>query len=176
MLFHGMAEHAGRHERLAAALNCFAAGYHFYAIDQRATWAADNRRAGPTWPASVAGAVVGDLSNLNHRIRQQHPELPIFLLGHARAAASMAYLLHHSCRSLQGGDPFRFQLLSPQAPEDRPPDRPLRALAPGGRWARSALDRTSLSVRLVQQGVRFHRTAFDLVASPRSAGSRQVRG
>ena len=46
--------------------------------------------------------MVGDLASLNHHIRQQHPELPIFLLGHSMGSyISMAYLLHHGC-SLQG--------------------------------------------------------------------------
>lgn len=46
--------------------------------------------------------VVGDLSTLNHHIRQQHPHTPIFLFGHSMGSyIGMAYLLGHSC-SLQG--------------------------------------------------------------------------
>lgn len=101
MLSHGMAEHAGRYERLAAALN--AAGYHFYAIDQRGHGrTAEADELGHFADQGGWGKVVGDLASLNHHIRQQHPELPIFLLGHSMGSyISMAYLLHHSC-SLQG--------------------------------------------------------------------------
>ena len=46
--------------------------------------------------------VVGDLATLNHHIRKQHPQAPIFLLGHSMGSyIGMAYLMQHSC-SLQG--------------------------------------------------------------------------
>ncbi|WP_440447161.1 serine aminopeptidase domain-containing protein, partial [Pseudomonas aeruginosa] len=59
-------------------------------------------QAGQVADHLAPAALVGDLASLNHHIRQQHPELPIFLLGHSMGSyISMAYLLHHSC-SLQG--------------------------------------------------------------------------
>ena len=46
--------------------------------------------------------MVGDLATLNHHIRKQHPQAPIFLLGHSMGSyIGMAYLMQHSC-SLQG--------------------------------------------------------------------------
>ena len=46
--------------------------------------------------------MVGDLASLNHHIRQQHPQVPIVLLGHSMGSyIGQAYLMQHSC-SLQG--------------------------------------------------------------------------
>ena len=101
MLSHGMAEHGGRYARLAQAL-C-AAGLGVYALDQRGH--------GRTAEAGTVGLyaetdgwnkVVGDLASLNQHIGQQHPGLPIILLGHSMGSyISQAYLLHHSA-SLHG--------------------------------------------------------------------------
>lgn len=101
MLSHGMAEHGGRYARLAQAL-C-AAGLGVYAPDQRGH--------GRTAEAGTVGLyaetdgwnkVVGDLASLNQHIGQQHPGLPIILLGHSMGSyISQAYLLHHSA-SLHG--------------------------------------------------------------------------
>lgn len=101
MVSHGMAEHGGRYARLGEAL--VAAGYELYAHDQRGH--------GKTAQRGVLGMyaeqhgwqrVVNDLANLNHHIRQQHPNVPIFLLGHSMGSyIGQAYLMHHSC-SVQG--------------------------------------------------------------------------
>ena len=101
MIAHGMAEHSGRYARLAQAL--VAAGFAVYAHDQRGH--------GKTAEQGVLGhfadtdgwqKVVGDLATLNHHIRQQHPQAPIFLLAHSMGSyIGQAYLMQHSC-SLQG--------------------------------------------------------------------------
>ncbi|ARN42471.1 lysophospholipase [Pseudomonas aeruginosa] len=158
MLSHGMAEHAGRYERLAAALN--AAGYHFYAIDQRGhgrTAEADD--LGHFADQGGWGKVVGDLASLNHHIRQQHPELPIFLLGHSMGSyISMAYLLHHSC-SLQGA------ILSGSNYQPQALYRVARLIARFERWRQGPLGKSALidflSFGSFNKAFKPNRTAFD---------------
>lgn len=101
MLAHGMAEHSLRYARLAEAL--VAAGFALYALDQRGHGAtAERGTLGHFADEDGWSKVVGDLSTLNHHIRQQHPHAPIFLFGHSMGSyIGMAYLLGHSC-SLQG--------------------------------------------------------------------------
>ncbi|BBP81788.1 MULTISPECIES: alpha/beta hydrolase [Pseudomonas] len=101
MVAHGMAEHGGRYARLGQAL--VAAGLELYVHDQRGH--------GRTAQHGILGLyaehdgwnkVVGDLASLNHHIRQQHPQVPIVLLGHSMGSyIGQAYLMQHSC-SLQG--------------------------------------------------------------------------
>ncbi|BCD87187.1 hypothetical protein PSm6_35940 [Pseudomonas solani] len=101
MVAHGMAEHGGRYARLGQAL--VAAGLELYVHDQRGH--------GRTAQHGILGLyaehdgwnkVIGDLASLNHHIRQQHPQAPIFLLGHSMGSyIGQAYLMQHSC-SLQG--------------------------------------------------------------------------
>ncbi|MBN2975236.1 alpha/beta hydrolase [Pseudomonas fluorescens] len=101
MLSHGMAEHSGRYARLADAL-C-TAGYAVYALDQRGHGrTADEGTLGLYAEEDGWNKVVGDLASLNHHVGQQHPGLPIILLGHSMGSyIAQAYLLHHSA-SLHG--------------------------------------------------------------------------
>ena len=101
MLSHGMAEHSGRYARLAQAL-C-GAGYGLYALDQRGHGrTADEGTLGLYAENDGWNKVVGDLASLNQHIGQQHPGLPIILLGHSMGSyIAQAYLLHHSA-SLHG--------------------------------------------------------------------------
>lgn len=101
MLAHGMAEHSMRYARLAERL--VAAGFDLYAHDQRGHGrSAEHGTLGHYADEDGWHKVVGDLATLNHHIRQQHPQAPIFLLGHSMGSyIGMAYLLGHSC-SLQG--------------------------------------------------------------------------
>ena len=101
MLAHGMAEHSLRYARLAERL--VAAGFDLYAHDQRGHGiTGEHGTLGHYADEDGWSKVVGDLSTLNHHIRQQHPHTPIFLFGHSMGSyIGMAYLLGHSC-SLQG--------------------------------------------------------------------------
>ncbi|NQD93695.1 alpha/beta hydrolase [Pseudomonas sp. CrR25] len=101
MVAHGMAEHSGRYARLGEAL--VAAGFELYAHDQRGHGQTASRgRIGHYADDNGWNLVVGDLARLNHHIRQQHPQAPIFLLGHSMGSyIGQAYLMQHSC-SLQG--------------------------------------------------------------------------
>ncbi|MBF7729654.1 alpha/beta hydrolase [Pseudomonas sp. N040] len=101
MLAHGLAEHGARYARLGEALT--AHGFDLFALDQRGHGrSAEQGLLGHYADAAGWEKVVGDLASLNHHIRQQHPGLPIFLLGHSMGSyISLAYLMQHSC-SLQG--------------------------------------------------------------------------
>ncbi|MDH4655646.1 alpha/beta hydrolase [Pseudomonas sp. JS3066] len=101
MLSHGMAEHGGRYARLGAAL--VAVGFELYALDQRGHGrSAEHGVLGQYAADEGWSKVIGDLASLNHHIRQQHPQVPIFLLGHSMGSyIGQAYLMQHSC-SLQG--------------------------------------------------------------------------
>jgi alpha-beta hydrolase superfamily lysophospholipase len=152
MVSHGMAEHGGRYARLGEAL--VAAGYELYAHDQRGH--------GKTAQRGVQGMyaehngwqrVVSDLANLNHHIRQQHPNVPIFLLGHSMGSyIGQAYLMHHSC-SVQG------------------------AILSGSNYQPVGLYKAAATIARFErwrQGATGHPHTVRL-AEPRPAGSRQVR-
>lgn len=158
MIAHGMAEHAGRYGRFAQALN--RAGFEVYAHDQRG----HGRTAEQTGTGHFADTdgwqkVLRDLSTLNHRIRQQHPDTPIFLLGHSLGSyLSLAYLMQHSC-SLRGA------ILSGS---DRQPARQYRSaalLARFERWRLGPSGRSALIERLsfgaFNRAFRPNRTRFD---------------
>ncbi|MEB0091764.1 alpha/beta hydrolase [Pseudomonas sp. CCI4.2] len=101
MLSHGMAEHSGRYARFGEALS--AEGFALYAPDQRGHGeTAAHGTLGHYADEQGWSKVVGDLASLSQYIRQKHPSVPIFLMGHSMGSyIAQAYLLHHSA-SLQG--------------------------------------------------------------------------
>lgn len=79
---HGMAEMAARYERFAAALT--KAGYAVYANDHRG----HGRTAGTVENVGYLGEdgfnwMVKDMKQLNDIIREENPEIPVFLFGHS---------------------------------------------------------------------------------------------
>src|SRR5580692_1744051 len=94
-LTHGMGEHAQRYDHVARALND--AGFAVYAQDHRGHGAsADPGALGDlgrgSWPA-----LVDDIGLLSAKIRADHPDLPLILLGHSMGSyAVQQYLLDHS--------------------------------------------------------------------------------
>jgi alpha-beta hydrolase superfamily lysophospholipase len=80
---HGMAEHAGRYARFAETLN--AAGYAVYANDHRGhgRTAGDAGKIGYFADYDGWFKVAGDLMQLTAIIRENHPGVPVFLLGHS---------------------------------------------------------------------------------------------
>lgn len=101
MLSHGMAEHGGRYHRLGQALSD--AGFALYVADQRGHGkTADHGVLGHYADDQGWSKVVGDLASLSQYIKQKHPGLAVFLMGHSMGSyIAQAYLLHHSA-SLQG--------------------------------------------------------------------------
>lgn len=158
MIAHGMAEHSGRYARLAAAL--VAAGYAVYAHDQRGH--------GRTAQRGVLGhfadqdgwhKVVGDLASLNHHIRQQHPDAPIFLFAHSLGSyIGQAYLMQHSC-SLQGA------ILSGSNYRTLPLYRIAAVIARFERWRQGPTGRSALldflSFGAFNKAFKPRRTGFD---------------
>jgi alpha-beta hydrolase superfamily lysophospholipase len=80
---HGLAEHAARYARLAAALN--SAGYAVYANDHRGHGRTVKSAADLGFFAERDGwrKCVDDLWQLNRHVAASHPGLPIVLLGHS---------------------------------------------------------------------------------------------
>jgi len=93
---HGMGEHAARYARLAEAL--VDAGYVVYANDHRG----HGRTAGTAdrygdLGAAGWGGLIDDMSALTARARQEHPGIPLVLLGHSMGSfAVQHYLLDRS--------------------------------------------------------------------------------
>lgn len=89
---HGMAEHAGRYDRFAAALN--EAGYVVYANDHRGHGQTNPLGEDHGFFAEKDGfaAVVEDLHAVTNVAKEAHPELPVVLFGHSMGSfLSRAY-------------------------------------------------------------------------------------
>src|SRR4051794_13947749 len=108
---HGMAEHAARYARLAESLT--AAGFAVYANDHRGHGSTATK-ADHGYFADRDGwkSVVADLRKVTDLAREEHPDLPVFLLGHSMGSfLSRAYVIDDSRRleglvlSGTGGDP-----------------------------------------------------------------------
>ena len=101
LLAHGMAEHAGRYQRLGEALST--AGYALLAHDQRGHGrSAELGTLGLFARHNGWNSVVNDLALLSQHIGQQFPGTPVFLFGHSMGSyIAQAYLMHHGA-SLQG--------------------------------------------------------------------------
>ncbi len=80
---HGMAEHGGRYEEFAERLVDL--NYVVYANDHRGhgKTAGDIDNLGHFADENGWKLVVEDMQNLTDRIKENHPELPIFLFGHS---------------------------------------------------------------------------------------------
>lgn len=95
-LTHGMGEHALRYADLAHALND--QGYVVYAQDHRG----HGRTAGSVESLGQVGAqgwveIVNDIERLRLRVREEHPTVPLVLIGHSMGSfAVQQYLLDHS--------------------------------------------------------------------------------
>jgi alpha-beta hydrolase superfamily lysophospholipase len=93
---HGMAEHGGRYERAAAQLN--AAGYAVYVADHRGHGRTAVTPGDLGYFADHNGwlRAVDDLYAVRRRIAQDHPELPVILLGHSMGSLmAQQYLFSH---------------------------------------------------------------------------------
>ena len=98
---HGMAEHSARYARLAEALT--AAGYAVYANDHRGHGSTAGK-ADHGYFADRDGwaTVVADLRAVTRFAQEEHPGLPVFLLGHSMGSfLSRAYVIEDS-RDLAG--------------------------------------------------------------------------
>lgn len=86
-ILHGVGEHAGRYEHVAAALN--QAGYSVYADDHlghgltgMAQWGGDRAKLGKLGPGGLRAAE-NAIEMLTAIIRQENPGIPLVLLGHS---------------------------------------------------------------------------------------------
>lgn len=81
VISHGLAEHGGRYRELAAEL--VSRGYAVYALDHRG----HGRSGGPRANIERFSYLVTDLSSFIGRAQREHPDAPLFLLGHSMGGA-----------------------------------------------------------------------------------------
>ena len=97
-LVHGLAEHGTRYGRLASLLND--AGFVVTATDNRGHGASVSAEVplGSFGAAGVTG-FVADIVTAGERLAEEHPELPLFLIGHSLGSmGAQSVLLDHSAR------------------------------------------------------------------------------
>ncbi|MDX1648530.1 MAG: alpha/beta hydrolase [Myxococcota bacterium] len=88
LLVHGYAEHSGRYEALAAWLAARGAAVHAY--DHRGHGRSGGRRC----HVGRFEEYLDDLETLLEEVREAHPELPVFLVGHSMGGlVTLAYLV-----------------------------------------------------------------------------------
>ena len=109
---HGMAEHSERYGRFAAAL--VDAGYVVYANDHRGHGKTAGSLENVGYFADENGdtLVTGDMLRLTRIIKDEHPDVSLFLFGHSMGSIlSRSYILSHAAEikgvilSGTGGDP-----------------------------------------------------------------------
>jgi acylglycerol lipase len=89
VVVHGLGEHLGRYEQLAAALT--SAGYYVWALDHHGHGHSDGPRGQLRFDDAVS-----DLDQLVAMAREQHPELPLFLFGHSLGGGiALRYAMVH---------------------------------------------------------------------------------
>ncbi|WP_210480064.1 alpha/beta hydrolase [Naasia sp. SYSU D00948] len=101
-LLHGLGEHAMRYESLVRQLN--AAGYSVVADDHRghgrtglAQWNGDRSKLGRLGPGGLR-ATIEAVHRLSRRIREEHPGVPLVLLGHSWGSLIAQILLNRHPR------------------------------------------------------------------------------
>ncbi len=93
VIAHGAGEHVGRYEHVAARL--IAEGYAVYALDHRGHGRSEGTRA----LIDRLDNAVADLDALVLLAGSEHPELPLFLLGHSMGGTiAVQYALAHQQR------------------------------------------------------------------------------
>ena len=100
VISHGAGEHSGRYRACRGALAGL--GYPVYALDHRGHGRSEGRRA----LVDRLDNAAADLDVLIDLARREHPEVPLFLLGHSLGATiALRYALRHQDK-LDGDDPF----------------------------------------------------------------------
>ena len=90
LLLHGLGEHSGRYEHVAAALAH--AGYAVHAVDHRG----HGRSEGPRAFVRNYDEFMGDLATFRRLVEAQHPGAPLFVLGHSMGAnLAVGHVLDH---------------------------------------------------------------------------------
>jgi len=102
LIAHGMAEHAGRYARFAAALN--QAGFAVYAFDHRGHGHSARGSAGLGHFADRDGwnRAVVDLAAAGELARQRHPGLKLLLFGHSMGSFMAQQFLYEYGSRLAG--------------------------------------------------------------------------
>ena len=90
VLSHGYAEHSGRYDQVARRLT--ERGYAVYAFDHRGHGKSEGERAN----VGVFREFVMDLLHFTEFVRQMHPDVPRFLLGHSMGGmVALQLVLEH---------------------------------------------------------------------------------
>ena len=111
-IVHGMAEHSGRYDRLARRLT--EEGIEVWAADQRGHGKTSENRQNDPSKGGLLGhcangdgfsRVTADIDILNRKIKSEHPEIPLFLLGHSWGSfIAQNYLENFEGRSSAEGE------------------------------------------------------------------------
>lgn len=96
VLVHGLAEHSGRYAHVAAAL--LSQGVAVYALDLPG----HGRSSGSRLAVRDFSAFTEAVSGLHQRARLEHPEAPLFLLGHSMGGLIVARYAIDQPQGIQG--------------------------------------------------------------------------